>query len=180
MNITDEIFSLFEQRGGAAYFGESVSQLEHALQTAQRAERDGATDALIAAALLHDIGHLLGDLSEDIAEQGVDGWHEEVGAAWLERYFIEAVTEPIRLHVAAKRYLCGVDQDYEAGLSQASRQSLNLQGGPMSQDEIIEFESAPYAQEAVRLRRWDEAAKIAGAQTPSIQRYRPLLERSLL
>ncbi len=109
MSIVDEISELFARRGGEAYFGEPVSQLEHALQTASQAEQEGTPDTQIVAALLHDIGHLLHQLPEDIADRGVDGCHEQVGAMWLARYFPEAVTEPIRLHVAAKRYLCTVD-----------------------------------------------------------------------
>ncbi|HEU0177888.1 MAG TPA: HD domain-containing protein, partial [Blastocatellia bacterium] len=109
MSIVDEIIELFARLGGGAYFGEPVSQLEHALQTAFQAEQESAPDALIAAALLHDIGHLLHKLPEDIADRGIDGRHERVGAMWLARNFPAAVTEPIRMHVAAKRYLCSVD-----------------------------------------------------------------------
>src|SRR5262245_60075316 len=106
MKIIDEIFDLFTLRGNEAYFCEPVSQLDHALQTAHMAESSGATDHLIAAALLHDIGHLLYRLPEDVADRGIDTKHEMAGAAWLTKGFGEEVTEPIRLHVAAKRYLC--------------------------------------------------------------------------
>ena len=177
MSIVDEIFELFARRGGEAYFGELVSQLEHALQTVQQAEEAGAPDTLIAAALLHDIGHLLHQLPEDIADHGVDGWHERVGARWLARYFPEAVTEPIRLHVAAKRYLCAVDAEYQRQLSAASIQSLALQGGPMSEAEVREFEAMPYVRDAVRLRRWDDQAKVIGWKTEDLTQYEPLLEK---
>jgi len=177
VNIVDEIIELFVRRGGDAYFGESVSQLEHALQTAFQAEQEGASDTLIAAALLHDIGHLLHKLREDIAESGIDGWHEQVGAMWLSRYFPAAVTEPIRLHVAAKRYLCAVDSEYRRQLSIASIQSLALQGGPMSEGAARDFEAMPYVREAVRLRRWDDQAKVIGWKTPDLTQYQLLLEK---
>ena len=148
MSIVDEIIELFARRGGDVYFGEPVSQLEHALQAAFLAEQEGASDTLIAAALLHDIGHLAHKLPEDIGDRGVDGRHEKVGALWLARYFPAAVTEPIRLHVAAKRYLCAMDDEYERGLSAASIQSLALQGGPMSDEEVREFEASAYARRA--------------------------------
>ena len=177
MSIIDEIFELFARRGDEAYFGEPVSQLEHALQTAMQAEEAGAPDTLIAAALLHDIGHLLHQLSEDIADHGVDGWHERIGAMWLARYFPEAVTEPIRLHVEAKRYLCAIDAEYQRQLSSASIQSLALQGGAMSEAEAREFEAIPYIREAVRLRRWDDQAKAPRWETPDLAQYQFLLER---
>ena len=105
MNIVEEILELFARRGASAYHGEAVSQAEHALQAADLADREGAPDRLIVAALLHDVGHLLDGQDEDLAERGVDGRHEEAGGAWLARHFGAAVTAPIRLHVAAKRYL---------------------------------------------------------------------------
>jgi [1-hydroxy-2-(trimethylamino)ethyl]phosphonate dioxygenase len=177
VSVVNEIVELFARQGGDAYFGEPVSQLEHALQTAFQAEQEGAPGDLIAAALLHDVGHLLSKLPEDIADHGVDGWHEHVGAAWLARYFQPSVTEPIRLHVAAKRYLCSVDAEYKQRLSAASIQSLALQGGPMSDDEVREFETSAYAREGVRLRRWDDLAKMVGLKTPGLSQYQSLLER---
>jgi len=177
VNIVEEIIGLFARRGGDVYFGEPVSQLEHALQTAGQAEQEGASDTLIAAALLHDVGHLLHKLPEDIADRGVDGRHEQVGAMWLARYFPEAVAEPIRLHVAAKRYLCAMNDEYQRGLSTASIQSLALQGGPMSDEEVRAFEASPYARECLRLRRWDDLAKVAGSKAPGLPHYRYLLEK---
>jgi len=139
MDIVDEILNLFETRGARDYVGESVSQREHALQTADLALRAGASDALIAAALLHDIGHLLGP-DEDPADRGMDGLHEEEGSRWLSDHFGPDVTEPIRLHVLAKRYLCSSDPSYLASLSPASIRSLDLQGGPLGRAEMRWFE----------------------------------------
>jgi gamma-butyrobetaine dioxygenase len=182
MSIVDEIMELFRRRGAAAYHGEAVSQTEHALQAAELAERAGAPDYLVVAALLHDVGHLLDGLDEkeDLAGHRVDGRHEEVARAWLGRYFAPELTEPIRLHVAAKRYLCAVDPAYQAGLSPASTLSLTLQGGPMNQDERTRFESDPAAHDAVRLRRWDDAAKMPGLEVPGLEHYRIKLEAALV
>lgn len=176
MRIVEDILDLFATRGAAAYHGEAVSQEEHALQAAELAEREGAPDALIVAALLHDVGHLLDGQDEDLAQRGVDGHHEEAGCAWLSRHFGPEVTEPVRLHVAAKRYLCAVDSAYREGLSPASQTSLELQGGPMDGDEVAAFEAHAYFHDAVRLRHWDEAAKIPGLPVPGPSHYRDRLE----
>ena len=109
MKIVDEIMDLFARRGAAAYHGEAVSQTEHALQAAALAEREGASDNLVVAALLHDVGHLLDGQDEDLADRGLDGRHEEAGCAWLAAHSAPRSLSPIRLHVAAKRYLCAVD-----------------------------------------------------------------------
>ncbi len=172
MNVPEQIEQLFEKKGGDAYFGEDVTQLEHALQAAWMAEQEGAPDSLVVAALLHDIGHLLHDFPETIADQGVDTRHEELGNAWLKDYFGEAVCEPVKLHVAAKRYLCATDAAYLEQLSPASRQSLALQGGPMSQAEVDDFQANAFHLAAVRLRRWDDQAKIPGFPVPGLEHYR--------
>jgi phosphonate degradation associated HDIG domain protein len=176
MQIVDEILELFATKGAAAYHGEAVSQEEHALQAADQAVREGAPDSLIVAALLHDVGHLLDGQDEDLADHGVDGRHEEAGCAWLSRHFGPEVTEPIRLHVAAKRYLCAVDPTYLAGLSPASRLSLKLQGGPMYGAEIAEFEANASFRDAVRLRYWDDTAKVPSLAVPGRSHYRGRLE----
>jgi phosphonate degradation associated HDIG domain protein len=176
MSIVDSIFTLFERRGHAAYFGEAVSQLEHALQTAYQADQKGAPDYLIIAALLHDLGHLLHGMPEDIAALGVDGQHQDIGAAWLSRHFGTAVTEPIRLHVAAKRYLCAVEEHYQQQLSPASVQSLALQGGGMDAAEVQDFRRREWWSEAVWLRRLDDTAKIHGWRVPGLEHYRTLLQ----
>jgi phosphonate degradation associated HDIG domain protein len=179
MNLIDHIFTLFRLKGQAAYFGEAVTQTEHALQSAHLAEQSGAAPEWIAAALLHDVGHLLHALPEDIAEHGIDGRHEEAGAAWLEGFFGPAVVDPIRLHVAAKRYLCAAEPAYHAGLSEASQRNLRLQGGPMSAEEVGRFEQEPWFRSAVLVRLWDDTAKVPGLVVPGLDHYRPCLEAVL-
>jgi gamma-butyrobetaine dioxygenase len=179
MDCVDEILELFDTRGARDYLGEPVSQLEHALQAAKLAVQAGASDALVAAALLHDIGHLLGP-EDDPAEQGVDGFHEEAGSQWLARHFGPEVTEPIRLHVMAKRYLCATDPAYQDSLSPASIRSLELQGGPLNGEEIRQFESNPHHGDAVLLRKWDDSAKIPGCQAPNVRTYTQILRGAAL
>jgi phosphonate degradation associated HDIG domain protein len=173
--LVDEIMRLMTERGVESYFGEPVSQLEHALQAAWLASQAHSSPALIAAALLHDVGHLRHDLGEGIAGEGVDTRHEQLGYEWLLARFGPAVAEPVRDHVAAKRYLCRVDPEYRAQLSPASIQSLALQGGPFSDDEAYAFERLPRYREAVQLRRWDDMAKVPGLAVPALEEYRPLL-----
>lgn len=180
MKGLQEIFALFTERGSQAYFGEPVSQLEHALQAAAQAKEAGASEPEIVAALLHDLGHLLHGREETIADAGIDAGHEAVGERWLERHFPPAITRPVLLNVAAKRYLCATEEHYLEGLSPASRRSLTLQGGPMSQDECQRFQMLAEWQSAVRLRRWDDKAKIPGLVVPSLESYRPLLARWLV
>jgi phosphonate degradation associated HDIG domain protein len=180
MNAIDCLFTLFREQGNGAYFGEAVTETEHALQCAHLAEQSGASAELIAAALLHDVGHLLHGLPEDLAERGIDGRHEDEGAAWLGRSFGPAVVDPVRLHVAAKRYLCAVDPDYYAGLSEASRLSLRLQGGTMSSEEVQRFEQEPRFRSALAVRRWDDGAKVPGLAVPGLDHYRPYLEAVLV
>lgn len=177
--IIEVVFGLLRSRGEAAYGGEVVSQTQHALQTAQVAERAGASSALVGAALLHDLGHLLGPGDESLAEAGVDARHEDVGADWLARWFVPDLTEPVRLHVAAKRYLCATKPGYLARLSPASARSLELQGGPMRAEEAKAFEAIPAWRAALRLRSWDEAAKVADARTAELERYRTALAAAL-
>ena len=171
LKTTAHVVTLLESGGGSLYFGEAVTQLEHAVQTAALAERSGAPDALVVAALLHDIGHLLHGLDEQTADRGIDARHEDVGESWLASRFSPAVSEPVRLHVAAKRYLCATDPVYVSGLSEASRQSLTLQGGPMRDSDVHAFERTPWAQDAIRLRRWDDAAKVPGLRVPDVTHY---------
>jgi gamma-butyrobetaine dioxygenase len=171
--VVDEILTLFAEYGARAYGGEPVSQLDHALQSAWCAGQDGAGDALVAAALVHDIGHLLA--GRYLAADGLDDEHERRGADYLAVHFPAAVSEPVRLHVAAKRYLCAVEPEYGATLSAGSVLSLELQGGPMTPDECAAFEAEPYSGDAVRLRRYDDDAKRPDASMPALSEYRPLL-----
>jgi phosphonate degradation associated HDIG domain protein len=174
-----EIARLFARRGSEMYSGEPVTQTEHALQTAWQAQQNGAEPALVTAALLHDVGHLLHDLGEDCAEEGIDDRHEALGAEWLARHFGADVVEPVRLHVAAKRYRCAVDPAYHARLSDASRLSLRLQGGPFTESQARHFEQHPHFQEAVRLRLWDEEAKIPDLETPSLERFLDVVRQAI-
>jgi len=173
---TVEILELFRARGGSQYGKECVSQQEHALQAAFFAQRAGATPALIAAALLHDIGHLLHDLPDDAPEEGIDDHHETLGGRWLERRFAADVVEPVRLHVAAKRYLCGDDESYYQELSPPSILSLRLQGGPMTAEELRQFREHPHFDAAVKLRRWDDAAKVPNLATPPLPSYAQIVD----
>ncbi|MBX3422044.1 MAG: HD domain-containing protein [Pirellulaceae bacterium] len=167
----NQLLELLASQGGAMYGGEAVTQLEHALQAAMLAEQERATPELITAALLHDIGHLSSGLSEKISEHQVDDRHEHRALALLESIFPITVTEPIRMHVDAKRYLCTVDPNYEAKLSPASVVSLRLQGGRMSSREVEAFQAHSLLADALRLRGWDDQAKVAGLPTPPLSHF---------
>jgi gamma-butyrobetaine dioxygenase len=166
----DVIIELFAGPALQASLGEAVTLAEHMLQAAGLAEAAGAPDSLVAAALLHDIGHVL-------MGTGSGDRHADIGAEWLARWFGQEVTAPVRLHVQAKRYLCSIEPGYQERLSDASRASLLAQGGPMSAEEVRAFERLPHAAAAVQVRRWDEAAKDPTASTPSIEQFRPVLVR---
>lgn len=176
-NIVDYLLEIFDRRGPESYLGEPVSMADHMEQSAACALEDGADDALVAAALLHDIGHFIGEFPLDALENGIDNFHEDSGGDILARFFPPEVSEPVRLHVAAKRYLCAVDPSYYDKLSPASINSLNLQGGPMSTDEVSNFEASPHHLAAVKLRHYDDDGKIAGRTIHKIQHYRPILEK---
>jgi phosphonate degradation associated HDIG domain protein len=179
--LLSQISDLFRNRGQAAYLGEPVTQTEHALQTAHAAEQAGAGSALIAAALLHDIGHLLdADSPDPRARDATDFRHEDSAAHWLAQHFGPELVEPVRLHVAAKRYLCATDPAYYHQLSEASRASLRLQKGPFTPEEARHFEQGPHFRAALALRRWDEAAKIAGLPTPGIAHFLKHVEAALV
>jgi phosphonate degradation associated HDIG domain protein len=167
----EDIAGLFERHGHIEYSGEGVTQLEHALQTAQLAEREGAPDSLVAAALLHDLGHLLNMQGETPTLRGVDDRHQYFSIPFLRALFPPAVIEPIRLHVDAKRALCAAEAGYYQALSEDSKRSLALQGGIFSPEEMQAFLAKPYASEAMRLRRWDDCAKVGGAATPPLAHY---------
>ena len=177
--IRDEIRDIYERRATKQYGLSAVNQQQHALQAAALAEAQGESAALIVAALVHDIGHMVHDLGEDPAASGIDDRHEALGAVWLAQYFKPDVTEPVRLHVPAKRYLCASDPTYFSQLSADSVRSLALQGGPMSRDEVGEFERNAYADAAVRLRRLDEAAKNPAASTPPVAHFLKYVDQML-
>jgi phosphonate degradation associated HDIG domain protein len=180
MSLADEVFTIFERRGAGAYFGERVSMTEHALQAAYFATEESAPPALVVAALLHDIGHLLEAIPDELADWATDARHEEIGAGWLSRRLPPEIAEPVRLHVPAKRYLCATDPNYVAMLSHASLVTLKLQGGPMPNGELLQFETERYWQEAIRVRRWDDQGKVAGLKTPGLAAYRGLIEQFAL
>ncbi len=166
-----DIESLFARRGGEMYSGEPVTQLEHALQTAALAEREGADDELIIASLLHDLGHLLQDLGETPTLRGVDDRHQVAALPFLRGLFGARVLGAIGLHVDAKRYLCATRSGYHDALSADSQRSLALQGGVFDAAQASAFIARPGASDAVRLREWDDLAKIAGAATPPLAHY---------
>ena len=166
------IAQLFVEHGATRYESgapNGVSQLEHALQCAALAEHAGADPELVAAALLHDLGHLL--IDEDEAADGEDDLHQFRAIPLLRETFAQGVLEPIKLHVDAKRYLCAVESAYYDALSPASQYSLSLQGGPFDADEAAAFIARPFAREAVLLRRWDDAAKMKGRETPALDHF---------
>ena len=173
------IHGLLEGKANGRYGLHDVTQRQHALQAAMFAERDGHAAPLIAASLLHDIGHLVHDLGENPAGRGIDDRHEQVGHDFLVQWFGPEVTEPVRLHVAAKRFLCATEADYLAKLSADSVLSLALQGGKMSAAETAAFCALPHWQDAIRLRRYDEAAKVKDLPTPPSRYFLPFVAACL-
>jgi phosphonate degradation associated HDIG domain protein len=177
--ISQKIISLFENKGGSMYGGEEVTQLEHALQCAHLAAENNASDELITAALLHDVGHLLHDLPDDASDKGIDDVHEELGATFLENYFKPAVVEPVKLHVAAKRYLCSMVDGYWESLSRPSQISLEFQGGKMNETEMKKFEETPFYKDAIELRKWDDLAKDPELKTAPVEHFVKNIENSI-
>lgn len=169
--VVEELAQLYARLGGETY-GEGVTQLEHGLQAAAVAASEGADGSLVAAALLHDVGHLLGRNDDAYGYHK----HDKLGGDYLARHFGPRVTEPVRLHVAAKRYLCATVPGYFEKLSPASVYTLSKQGGPMSEDEARAFAANPHVKDAVRVREWDDLGKVEGLHVPDFDHYRPLLE----
>jgi gamma-butyrobetaine dioxygenase len=188
MSPVDAVAELFASEGAADYLGEPVTVAAHLLQAGALAQDAGAPTALVVAALLHDVGHLRGadahtggvELSGRELMAGTDNNHGERGAVWLAQWFPPAVSEPVRLHVAAKRYLCATEPSYFGQLSEASVYTLSVQGGPMTDAEAGEFEREPHAADAIAVRRWDDQAKDPSADVPAFDHYRPLLASLLI
>lgn len=175
--IVGFLADIFERRGGEEYLGEPVTMAEHMLQGATLAEQAGMDDAIIVAALLHDIGHFTSEFGTFSMDDTDDRFHEQAGAALLERFFPSTVTDCVRYHVAAKRYLCATRPEYFGRLSQASVHSLNLQGGPMSDEEVAAFEKNPNLEHIIQVRYLDDAGKRADMTTPPFTHFAPLVQR---
>jgi len=179
----DRIFQLFQKHGCGDYIGEEISQLEHALQAADLAQRSGLGQEATIAALLHDVGHLLGmddPSSARMEDCGVVD-HEKLGGQWLQSLgFSQKVCDLVARHVDGKRYLCAVRKDYHKTLSEASKTTLRHQGGPMTAEEANAFEKEELHKIIVAMRHWDEAAKVKGKEVPSLETYRELIEKNLI
>jgi phosphonate degradation associated HDIG domain protein len=173
--VIEQLIKLYEVKGSREYDGEGISQLEHALQSAHHAERAGAPRELVCAALLHDVGHMLNDRGETPTLRGIDDEHQNAALPLLRGHFPEVVIEAIRLHVDAKRYLCATRADYYGRLSEDSKRSLKLQGGVFSVADAERFIGQPFAADAVKVRLWDDAAKIRGAATPDLAHFEQVL-----
>lgn len=176
-NIVDFLGSIFERRGGEEYLGEPVTMGEHMLQGATIAEQNGQREEIIVGALLHDIGHFTSEFGTFSMDDTQDRHHEDAGAEVLERFFPSVITDCCRYHVAAKRYLCATKPDYFSRLSEASVHSLNLQGGPMNETEIAEFEMNPNLRDIIAVRYLDDAGKHAGMVTPDYWHFAPMVQR---
>jgi len=176
-NIVDFIADIFARRGAEEYLGEDVSISEHMYQTAQLAEEAGASEELIVAALLHDIGHFTNEFPDNAAELGIDSHHDRAGAAVLAPFFPSLVTDCVRHHVSAKRYLCTVDPGYFDKLSDASVLSLKLQGGPMSEKSAAKFAENQDVEAIVKVRKWDDIGKVPGKKTESFDYFAPMIQR---
>ena len=175
--IVPFIADIFERRGSEEYLGEAVTMAEHMLQGAHFAQQSGESEEIVVAALLHDIGHFTSEFGGFEMNDKIDRLHEEAGAKVLDGYFPSIVTDCVRYHVAAKRYLCAVDASYFDCLSEASVHSLMLQGGPMNPDEVAEFERNPNAEAIVRVRRYDDQGKVVGMETPGFAHFAPMVQR---
>ena len=171
----EELQEIYVRRATSQYGLADVTQLQHALQAAANAEAAGEPPSMIIASLLHDIGHMIHELGEDTLDRGIDDTHEMRGAAWLAQRFSSEVSEPVRLHVAAKRYLCGTS-DYQQNLAMDSRRTLELQGGPMSAKEAASFLAEPFAEAAIRLRMICDAAKNPVAAAPPLDHFLTFVE----
>ena len=176
-NIVAFLEDIFERRGGEEYLGEPVTMAEHMLQGATIAEQNGEPEIIVVSALLHDIGHFTSEFGMFSMEDTKDRLHEDAGAKVLQNFFPQLVIDCVRYHVAAKRYLCATRPSYFYRLSEASVHSLNLQGGPMSDDEAKEFEKNPYLKDILKVRYLDEAGKSEDMSIPSFSYFAPMVQR---
>ena len=175
-NIVAFLEDIFERRGGEEYLGEPVTMAQHMLQGATIAQQNGQRDVIILAALLHDVGHFTSEFGMFSMNDTQDKFHEDAGAEILEQFFPTLVTDCVRYHVAAKRYLCATRPSYFDRLSDASVHSLNLQGGPMSDEEVKEFEKNPNLKDIIAVRFLDEAGKHPDMETPAFSHFAPLVQ----
>ena len=180
MNIVEKIADVFDQHGDAEYLGEPVTMAQHMLQAAHFAKQAGEPDAVVVAALLHDIGHFTSELGTFSMADTEDKYHEDAGAVFLAQHFPPVVVDCVKHHVAAKRYLCATDPAYFAKLSDASVHSLNLQGGPMSADEVAAFEQEPNLGAIVRVRLYDDQGKDPNLEVEGFDTYREMMEAAVL
>ncbi|MEW2913578.1 HD domain-containing protein [Leisingera sp. JC11] len=176
-NIVEFIGGIFDRRGDEEYLGEPVTMAEHMLQGATIAEQNGQPEEIIVGALLHDIGHFTSEFGTFSMDDTEDRFHEEAGAEVLEQFFPSVITDCVRYHVAAKRYLCATKPEYFNRLSEASIHSLNLQGGPMNAEEVAEFEKNPNLKQIIAVRYLDEAGKRADMETPDYWHFAPMVQR---
>lgn len=174
----DAIDKLFSVHGTLTY-GEAVNQIEHALQCADLAEKSGASDALIVATMLHDVGHMMHRDAAGALQAGVNDVHESLGSKFLARWFGPEVSQPVALHVEAKRFLCRRDSSYHDRLSPISKRTLELQGGPMTAAQADSFEKLPYAMDAVAVRQWDDQGKRAAVETPPLAHFLEIVKRCI-
>ncbi len=181
LKIAEQIIDLYKKKGGANYSGENITQLEHASQAAQLAEKNGQEEEIILAAFLHDIGHLLDD---EPAAENMDGYgvkdHEALGADYLLRLgFSEKIATLVKSHVEAKRYLCAVNTRYYEQLSHASKMTLQFQGGPMKEQEVKAFEQNPLKNLIIKMRTWDEEAKYPNIPIIDLKKMQRMIEHQL-
>lgn len=172
MTAYEELERLFDSEGGREYLGESVTVADHMLLTASAARHSGAAPEMVVACLFHDVGHFMGAMSGLALMEGSDNQHEDIAAQWLGQWFGPEITEPVRLHVAAKRYLCATDASYYDRLSDASKFTMRVQGGDMSAEEVAAFAAEEYADAACQLRRFDDLGKNTGAPRPVLADFR--------
>jgi len=176
-NIVAFLGDIFDRRGGEEYLGEPVTMAQHMLQGATLAERGGLDEEIIVGALLHDIGHFTSEFGTYHPSDTEDRHHEDAGADVLAPFFPSVITDCVKYHVAAKRYLCATKPEYFARLSTASAHTLELQGGPMSDEEVAEFETNPNLKKIIQVRYLDEAGKIADMETPDYGHFAPMVQR---